>query len=199
MGNYRPISVLPTLARIFEKLVYDQLANYLERNKYQSGFRKFHSTVTAMLRNSDDWLLNIDKGKDLNGVIFFDLKKAFDTIDHDILLVKLSRYGVLENELKWFTSYLSERKQFCYVNGIHSLFTSIKYGVPQGSCLGPLLFLIYINDLPLVIKNATPSIFADDTGLTAASESFPHLKNLIEEDIQSLVTWLANNKLTLNV
>ena len=92
MGNYRPISVLPTLTRIFERLVYDQLANYLERNKYltkyQSGFRKFHSTVTAMLRNSDNWLLNIDKGW-LNGVIFFDLKKAFDTIDHDILLVKL--------------------------------------------------------------------------------------------------------------
>ena len=76
-----------------------------------------------MLRNSDDWLLNIDKGW-LNGVIFFDLKKAFDTTDHDILLVKLSRYGVLESELKWFTSYLSERKQFCYVNGIHSLFKS---------------------------------------------------------------------------
>ena len=88
--------------------------------------------MTAMLRNSDDWLLNIDKGW-LNGVIFFDLKKAFDTIDYDILLVKLSRYGVLENELKWFTSCLSQRKQFCYVKGIHSLFTSIKYGVPQGS------------------------------------------------------------------
>ena len=119
MGNYRPISVLPTLARLFERLLYDQLADYLERNKYltkyQSGFRKFHSTVTAMLTISDDWLLNIDKGW-LNGVIFFDLKKAFDTIDHDILLVKLSRYGVLENELKLFTSYLSGRKQFCFVN-----------------------------------------------------------------------------------
>ena len=93
---------------------YVQLANYLERNKYltkyQSCFRKFHH-----------WLLNIDKGG-LNGVIFFDLKKAFDTIDHDILLVKLSMYGVLENELKWFTSFLSVKKQFCYVNGIHSLF-----------------------------------------------------------------------------
>ena len=88
MGNYRPISVIPILARIFKRPVYDQLANYLERNKYltkyQSGFRKFHSTVTAILRNSDDWLLNIDKGW-LNGVIFFDLRKAFDTIDHDIL------------------------------------------------------------------------------------------------------------------
>ena len=97
IGNYRLISMLSTLARIFKRLVYDQLANYLERNKYltkyQSGFCKFHSTVTAMLRNSDEWLLNIDKGW-LNGVIFFDLKKAFDTIDHDILLVKLSRYSV---------------------------------------------------------------------------------------------------------
>ena len=151
-----------------------------------------------MFRHSDDWLLNINKGW-LNGVIFFDLRKAFDTIDHDILLVKLSRCGVLENELKWFTSYLSEKKQFCYVNGIHSLFKSINHGVPQGQCLGPLFFLIYINDLPLVIKSATPSISADDTGLMAASKSFPHLKNLIEEDIESLVTWLANNKLTLNV
>ena len=127
------------------------------------------------------------------------LKKAFDTIDHDILLVNLSRYGVLENAFKWFTSYLSERKQSYYVNGIHSLFKSINYGVPQGSCLGPLLFLIYINDLPLIIKNATPSIFADDTGLRAALESFSHFKNLIEEDIQSLATWLASHKLTLNV
>ena len=87
IGNYRPMSVLPTLARIFERLVCDQLADYLEGNKYlnkyQSGFRKFHSTVTAMLRNSYDWLLNIDKGW-LNEVIFFDLKKAFDTNDHDI-------------------------------------------------------------------------------------------------------------------
>ena len=103
MGNYRPISVLPTLARIFERLVYDQLANYLERNKYltkyQSGFCKFHSTVTAKVRNSEDWLPNIDKGC-LNAVIFFDLKKAFDTIDHRILLVNLTRFGVLENELK---------------------------------------------------------------------------------------------------
>ena len=93
-GNYRIISTFPTLARIFERLAYDQLANYLERNKYltkyQSGFHKFYSTVTAMLSNSDDWLLNIDKGW-LNGIIFFDLKKAIDTIDHDILLAKLSR------------------------------------------------------------------------------------------------------------
>ena len=198
MGNYGPISVLPTLSRIFERLVYNQLANYLERNKYltkyQSGFRKRHSTVTAMLRNSDDWLLNIAKGW-LNGEIFFDLKKAFDTIDHDILFVKLSRYGVLEKELKWFKSYLLERKQFCYVNAIHSLFKSINYGVSQGSCLGPLLFLVYINDLPLIIKTQTLHFCRQHR-----VNGFPHFKNLIEEDIESpVVIWLANNKLTLNV
>ena len=90
----------------------------------------------------------------MNGLILLDLKKAFDTINHDILLVKLSRYLVLGNELKWFTFYLSGRKQFCYVNGIRSSLKSVNFGVPQGSCLGPLLFLIYIN--PISARGSTP-------------------------------------------
>ena len=112
----------------------------------------------------------------MNGVISFDLKKAFNTIDYVVLFVKLSWYGVLENGLKWFTSYLTGGKQLFYVNGILSSFKCANCGVSQRSCLGPLLFLSYINKN----KNATPSIFADDTEIMAVSDSFPQLKNLIE-------------------
>ena len=145
------------MARVFERLVYDQLSSYMEKNKYlskyQSGFRKFHSTVTSMLRNSNDWLLNMDRGN-YNGVVFFDIKKAFDTVDHEILLCKLNKYGISGVELSWFKSYLSDRKQSCFLNGESSSFTFVECGIPQGSCLGPLLFIIYINDLPNTLKTS---------------------------------------------
>ena len=148
--NYRPISVLSTLARVFERLIYNQLSNYFESNGYltkcQYGFRKFHSTVTAILKNSNDWLLNMDNGS-INGMVLFDLKKAFDTIDHEILLSKLASYGILESEHKWFKSYLTSRKHCCILEGERSFIEEVTCGIPQGSCLGPLLFLIYINQL----------------------------------------------------
>ena len=119
-----------------------------------------------MLKITNDWLLN--KGL-YTGVVYFDLKKAFDAIDHSILLSKLSRYGVNDIELKWFESYLSNRQQCCYLNRAGSKMREIKVGVHQGSCLGPLLFLIYINDLPLVLKHPTPSVFADDMQMVTSS------------------------------
>ena len=196
IGNYRPISVLSTVARVFERLVYDQLSSYMEKNKYlskyQSGFRKFHSTVTSMLRNSNDWLLNMDRGN-YNGVVFFDIKKAFDTVDHEILLCKLNKYGISGVELSWFKSYLSDRKQSCFLNGESSSFKFVECGIPQGSCLGPLLFIIYINDLPNTFKNTTPSIFADDTGISVSSDSVPDIQRLLREDISAIQRWMHEN------
>ena len=189
MGNCRPISVLSTVARVFGRLVYDQLSYFMEQHKYlsqyQSGFRKFHSTITAMLKNSNDWLLNMDKGS-YNGVVFFDIKKAFDAVDHDILLSKLRKYGVLGIEFEWFMSYLTDRKQSCTLSGENSSFKIDEFGIPQGSCLGPLLFLIYINDLRSVLRRATPSMFADDTSMWVASESVPKLLHPLRDEITLL-------------
>ena len=121
-----------------------------------------------MLRTTNDWLLNMDKGL-YTGVVYFNLKKAFDRVDHSILLSKLSRYEVNDNELKWFESYLSNRQQCCYLNRALSKMREIKIGVPQDSCFVQHLYLIYIYDLPLVLKHAAPSIFADDTQMAAFS------------------------------
>ena len=119
LNNHWPISVIPTVAKIFEKTIYNQLYQYLNENGLlnsgQSGFRSLHSTLTALLETNDNWCVNIDRGL-LNGVIFIDLKKAFDTIDHEIILKKLTKYGVDQDALKWFKSYLTNRMQRCNVN-----------------------------------------------------------------------------------
>ena len=166
-------------------------------SKYQSGFRKFHSTVTSMLRNSNDWLFNMDRGN-YNGVVFFDIKKAFDTFDHEILLCKLNKYGISGVELSGFKSYLSDRKQSCFLNGESSSFNFVECGIPQGSCLGPLLLIININDLPNTFKNITPSIFGDDTGISVSSDSVPDIQRVLREDISAIQHWMHENKLTLN-
>ena len=201
-SNYRPISVLPVISRLFEKLVFDQLYQYLDDNGFlspdQSGFRALHSTVTSLLKCTDDWYKGLDTGQ-VTGLIFIDLKKAFDTVDHEILCKKLHLYGVQNRELAWFKSYLSNRKQFSRVNGFDSKIEEIEIGVPQGSCLGPLLFLVYINDLSLAIKNAKTSMYADDTSLYLCSKDISQLNNTINKDLKKLDEWLMGNKLSLNV
>ena len=201
-SNYRPISVLPVIARLFEKLVFDQLYQYLDENGFlspdQSGFRALHSTVTSLLKCTDDWYSGLDTGQ-MTGLIFIDLKKAFDTVDHEILCQKLYLYGVQDRELAWFKSYLSNRKQFARANGADSKIEEIDIGVPQESCLGPLLFLVYINNLSLVIKNSKTSVYADDTSIYCCSKDVPQLNREINEDLEQLDEWLMGNKLSLNV
>ena len=140
----------------------------------------------------------MDLGK-LVGLVFIDLKKAFDTVDHDILFEKLEIYGIQHRELSWFKSYMTNRKQFCRVDGVDSAIEDIEVGAPQGSCLGPLLFLIYINDLPLAVQDSTVSMYADDTSLCHQSHNLTQLNEAINNDLKQLDTWLKGNKLSLNV
>ena len=140
----------------------------------------------------------MDKGL-INGVDFLDLKKAFDTVDHDILIKKLEFYGIKNNALRWFISYLSNRKQVCKVGMSMSNGENITAGVPKGSNLGPLLFLLYINDLPNCLDSSVPALFADDTNLTASDASASEIQEILEAELNKVHMWLLANKLTLNV
>ena len=166
--------------------MYNQLYCYLNEHdlltKYQSRFRSLHSTVTALLDVTNEWYLDIDKGL-TNMVVFLDLAKAFDTVSHAILLRKLELYGLRGSTLDWFSSYLSNRQQQCIVEGHLSNPQTVRCGVPQGSILGPLLFLIYINDLPGCLQYTKPHMYADDTILSAASMSTTELQAKINLDL----------------
>ena len=179
VNNYRTISIIPMIAKIFEKIIYDQFYKYLSVNNLlsncQSGFRALHSTVTSLLNSTDKWRLNIDKGQ-INGVVFVDLKKAFDTVDHAILITKMRRYGLNDLAIRFYRSYLENRSQSCLVNGHLSHKLPIKCGVAQGSILRPLLFLIFINDLPNFFNSGAVAMYADDTTVTFSAENTASLE-----------------------
>ena len=200
--NYRPISILSAISKIFEKILHKQLLAYLNNNnlisKHQFGFRPMHSTADALLHSTNEWYRNMDDGM-LNIAVFLDLKKAFDTVNHEILIGKLSFLGMQPCALNLITSYLENRSQRCYVNGYLSKPQKIDYGVPQGSILGPLLFLIYINDLPNCIEKSTVRMFADDTTLTASGIALPEIESKINHDLINVQKWLLANKLCLNL
>ena len=201
-GNYRPISILSKIAKLFEKLACSQLNIFLTKNNIlspcQSCFRKRHSTTTALLENTDSWLLNMDAGL-INGVLFLDRRKAFETVDHKILIKKFFIYGIRNKSLDWFKSYLHNRKQFCVVNNATSPTKKVSCGVPQGSYLGPLLFLLYVNDLPNCMENSHAAMYADDTNITVRSSSLIHVEEALNSELENIHHWLLSNKLTLNV
>ena len=203
LGNYRPISVLPLVSKVFEKIIYYQLYDYLQENRllntYQSSFRSMHSTTTALLEATNNWSININNGL-LNGVLFIDLKNALDTVDHEIILRKLANYGVDPNALRFFASYLSNRSQKCTVNGVLSSVSKLTCGVLQSSILGPLLFLIYINDLPNCLDISCAKMFPDDTNITVPGCTFAELEQATNSELTDLCSWLEANKLTsLNI
>ena len=162
-GNYRPISVLLIVSNIMERVMYDQLYNYLTKfellSDCQFGIRKFHATSIALLDCTNSWYMNMDRKK-INLVVLVDLKKAFDTVDHEILLMKLEIYGIKGPALSLLRSYVANRTQKCQINRSTSSERIIKCGVPQGSILEPLLFLVYISHLPNCLNRTNPRLFA---------------------------------------
>ena len=200
-NNYRPISSLPLLNKIFEKLLHKRLTFFLESYSIftdkQYGFRKNMNTNDAV-NNLLDNIYNAMDDSDFLGAVFIDLSKAFDTVPHNLLLHKLEHYGIRGNALNLLESYLSNRKQFVSIEGIKSSMQDVKIGVPQGSVLGPLLFLLYINDLPNSVNNVNSILFADDTTMFARDNDVYDLCNTISSDMLLVKEWLIANSLTLN-
>ena len=165
---------------------------------FQFGFRKWHFSYMALLTLMDKLISSLERKEFVIG-IFLDFSKAFDTVDHAILLQKLCHYGIGGNALKWFTSYLSNRRQYVTYNGVVSAMKGISCGVPQGSILGPLLFLIYINDLCSMCKYTTPILFADDANLFCSGPDIKTMESNINNELTEISLWLKVNKLSLNI
>ena len=208
-GNYRPISLLSSISKIFEKVAFKQILEYFTSNNLlfesQYGFRENHSTELAALEFIDRIKLEMDRKK-IPFSIFLDLSKAFDTLNHDILLTKLRYYGIQGIALNWFQSYLTKRSQYVQYNDTSSSIREIETGVPQGSILGPLLFIIYMNDIHTVSDKSNFILYADDTTLISPLCSFSHcshndmnyVSTMINLELTKISDWLAVNKLSLN-
>ena len=202
VGNYRPVSLLTTFSKIFERIFYDRLKSFLKLQKIlfelQFGFREEHSTYMAITILMDKIIKALENGHYVIG-LFLDFSKAFDTVNHQILLKKMHHYGIRGVANDWIASYLNNRQQYCTFNTQSSRPAKVKCGVPQGSILGPLLFLVYINDLGTVSKTLTSILFADDSNLFAEGNDLKKLQETVNSEIPVLTSWLRTNRLSLNI
>ena len=202
INNYRPISLLSIFSKIIERLMHRRLYAFLEHHKVlfesQFGFRKDKSTQHSLIEIVEEIRSSMER-KNYGCGVFIDLKKAFDTVNHSILINKLEHYGIRETSLDWFKSYLNNRHQFVSFNGHFSDYKVMTCGVPQGSVLGPLLFLIYINDLPNISQNLKFYLFADDTNIYYEAPNLSDLQITLNDELKKLSEWLRVNRLSLNV
>ncbi len=201
--DYRPISLLPTLSKVIERLVSFQVCKYLDNhnlfNSYQSGFRPLHSTGTALLDICNHLLDALDNGK-VSVLTLLDFSKAFDTINHDLLLAKLKSLGFMSSSILWFQSYLSYRQQRVVFENSVSEWHPILNGVPQGSILGPVLFIIMTHNISDAITSSNFHLYADDTQLynSCTLESLPQTITNLNNDLSSVAEWSSRNALKLN-
>ena len=200
--NYRPISLLSCFNKLLEKMIEKRIKNFLLQNNslydYQFGFRTGYSTSQALLEISHTIYSQLNNNNNILG-LYLDLKKAFDTVDHTILLQKLSHYGIRGNAHALMKSYLLNRKQTMYVNRVYSGQKNITTGVPQGSVLGPLLFLIYVNDIQTADPGCSMRLFADDTNVFIHDKNCMNLTIKASQTISNLQKWFNINKLTLHL
>ena len=202
MSNYRPISVIGHIAKMVEQLVRSQLVSYLEEHAFistdQSAYLKGHSTQTSLHRVIDDWLENINDNQ-TTGVCLLDISKCFDTISHRILLQKLSMYGIKHTELEWFSSYLDKRKQAVFCHNKLSSLVDLTTGVPQGSVLGPFLFLLFINDISnFTTDGCVTNLFADDAMIYASGDSVSEVQRKLQSCLSNISSWYRENRLKIN-
>ena len=200
-ANYRPISILSNISKILERAMYNRIELFLNEfnliYENQFGFRKKHSTEHALTAIIEQIRANLDN-KTFSAAVFIDLEKAFDTVNHSILLKKLNHYGITNIANRWLGSYLSNRMQNVSLNGVSSENEPISCGVPQGSILGPLLFLIYIDDLRFSLNNCSVFHFADDTNLLFSVKNPKIMSKIINHELKKLFEWLCSNRLSLN-
>lgn len=199
-NNYRPISLLTNISKVLERVVYNRMYAFLKSNNllslWQSGFRDSDNTVYQLIRMYNDWTFTLDKHQS-TGVIFLDLRKAFDRVWHQGLLSKLHNYGFQGSLHTWLTNYLTGRQQRVVINGQYSEWKTITAGVPQGSILGPLMFLVYINDLPEVISSNT-NMFADDTSIYCTGDTLDGITRELQTSLTSLEKWFNEWGLEVN-
>ena len=199
--NYRPISQLTIFSKIFETLMKTYLIDYLENknilNPSQYGFRRNRSTFQALNVFSNDVFSAIDKKHSVLS-IFIDFAKAFDTVNHNILINKMHHYGIRGSILSWFKDYLKDRLQYTVFSGEKSSTTTVNLGVPQGSVLGPILFLIYINDISYLFSEAKSILFADDITLYLTGPNQDQIVQDANHELEKLHQWCLCNRLTIN-
>ena len=200
--NYRPISLLNFLSKIYEKIIHARLSNYLADNhilsSHQFGFRKKLSTLDAIIHFTETIYEALNNRKSVVNIMI-DYSKAFDTVNIPILLTKLFQYGIRGTAHMLISSYLSNRKQFVSIDGKSSRLFDINIGVPQGSVLGPLLFLLYVNEIPSISENFKPTLFADDCTLSFVGSNVQDLLEMCNHELQNFKLWSDSNRLTLNL